>query len=160
MGKHDHQIESRAGKGGEKKKRRDRFNKCDAELKGYEYSVPRSCERREADFIGGRHRDQRKQFILSSREGKRQTPNRAQQERKHPWSQQTECILEKKLEAIKKCGFEEFRTHDKEFRKSRQKDRKQFILNTLSEELDVRDRWAEAIPTRPIPQTTKTINLC
>ena len=58
------------------------------------------------------------------------------------FSEETKEILERREEAIIEGDEEKFDRLTKEFRKSKAKDKKEGIMETIKNELDVRDQWA------------------
>jgi hypothetical protein len=69
-------------------------------------------------------------------------------------SHQSLKLLEERGKALQEPAVEKFEKLDKEFRKSRKKDRTNYVLRTLSQELDIRDRWMgiRALKQEFIPQ--------
>lgn len=62
-------------------------------------------------------------------------------ERKIMLSDNTQCILEQRQEAIDNRTSQDFERPAEEFRKSKDNDRRENILNTIERDLDVREQW-------------------
>ena len=57
------------------------------------------------------------------------------------YSKHTEQILAKRNEAIRNNNIEQFATLTKEFRKSKQADKKQYVIRSVTKDMDPRERW-------------------
>ena len=57
------------------------------------------------------------------------------------FSEETESILQQRRQAVRDRDANEFERLTKEFRKSKAKDKKACTIESLSANLDIRDRW-------------------
>ena len=94
--------------------------------------------------------------------GQEELPKEATKERfrKHKMSEQSQQLIGDRGNARKHRKLEEFEKLTKEFRKLRKQDRKKRVLEGLTKELGVRDKWMgiRELRTNTIPSlsTTKT----
>ncbi len=61
--------------------------------------------------------------------------------RKIAFSQDTKDILNRRQEAISEKGIRKYEELTKQFRKNKDKDRKEMRMQTIDKELDIRDKW-------------------
>jgi len=68
-------------------------------------------------------------------------PSKPPTKRKVPFSTNTEAILEQRGNAARDKDTQKFMRLDKQFRKSKRNDKRDYILETIQKDLDIRDRW-------------------
>ena len=68
-------------------------------------------------------------------------PRVPKQEKRVAFSEATKKILEQREETVKEGKVTEFEQLTKEFRRSKQRDRTNAMIETVNKDLDIRDKW-------------------